>query len=181
MYRQLDWGLWRPRLLVGVSILCGSAAAAIFWQSQHRVAPGISEERARLAGFSSASQFNATLENAGRLYQHQSHGGWNERDWQVFADSLVSTQEPIRQTIQIQASVLHHGEQRRRALSLLNSQQLSTSDREVWSYVVRQWLADKKNDPGVQAELLACSNPQIVDLVKQEVLDLGNVKSSKTD
>jgi hypothetical protein len=155
----------KTRALILVSILCGSGSAALFWRNAQVPKTGVTDEQARLMGFSSAASSEEFLSSEEKMYNNaRSSKGMNEEDFQFVEKELKSGGKPAFRTL-YNCSVISKPEQRRRAIALLDTVPPFKNQEDALWAVFRKWsIADDKS---LLASLLASRNPMVVRAAKE--------------
>ena len=168
----------RNRILICVSIVAGSIAAALFWNAAHQTPPfAVTDEQARKEGFSSAQGVEDFDEANKKILDDESRrSGWDEADFRFLAKTFDSNNETAIFTVVVNLGWLSRPDQRRRAMELMGGRRIPQDERKAWLYVVREW-SQGRGDPSIVSYLLASSNPDVVSIAKEAT----HVETSNTN
>ncbi len=165
----------KERVAIAVTIVCGSAAAAIYWHNQHQVAPGITETQARQAGYESAAEMGEIERMGGKMLRDLSkETGLDQADFDFFKRTLEGGRE--RPILYIEGSLdfVSRPEQMRELVTILGQRKMFQAESQMWFVILTHW---SQSPPG-RAEvtnLTASTNKDLATIAK-EVVTANNAK-----
>jgi len=167
----------RTRLLVVLTIVCGSVSAVMFWSGSHSKKASVSEEQARAMGFSSASDFDIYNASAIKLYNDQfSKQGLDPADFEFVTRMLSSDSKSAVQTL-TNLTHLTYVDQQVRVVKCLSSNPVTTNTREAWILLLKGWASHDSKNKTLITRFTDCDNKSIA-LLAQEIENDSNRKQN---
>jgi uncharacterized membrane protein len=150
----------KGRVLVAVSIACGSLAAAIIWRQLHPHA-SMSDTQARQLGFASDADRKSAHQLFGKAFT--SHK-LSPQDIETARQEIEHGSQSSREIAIEALGYLQDKDSRQRAFTILDEHGVDEGSKVFWVGTLKNWARD---DGTVVASLSASKNPQVAALAQE--------------